>query len=426
MTSVSSVGFQDFGDFGGGNFASYLAALNNGTPPPPPPPNTTQANNPTTMTAAELREWQVNQIWAQHFPEIEVFPPGLIVYTADETIYMHFRPEFAAQVEALDLAAYSRSIVKQYGVLWEEYHVRVLAERQSQMLVSGAREEGYNAQGDYGFSLEYSGGNWGRNSGGVFAAADRAYRDSGAWADPNANSQTYDNFVNAYVQSQVRPTSSFDVAHDSATGFWVQVGPAFDSEPNDDILEVRIPRVWVPHGDGSRTGEDYWSEGGRWWRQSNNQPSIISGGVIAAPESLWLGQIDGIQNGKKPLEIAKSFAENLRYESAPGATGFAQEYGGAIFRRGDGKLFKSATFIGPKTGSGGLGSVTIPISRILSANPSMQLVAVWHTHTLGSPFPSPTDNITPNRLFENYPSFLGMVIATTGPTPSLTFTRPEP
>jgi hypothetical protein len=332
------------------------------------------------------------------------------------------------------LRMYTETGAQALGISYEGFAVAVYGARSA--TYGSSPYEGYYAEGEYIGStsrigggwggLGYSGGNWGRSSWSVFAAADHAYRDSGAWADPNANSQTYDNFVNAYVQSQVRPTSSFDVAHDSATGFWVQVGPAFDSEPNDDILEVRIPRVWVPHGDGSRTGEDYWSEGGRWWRQSNNQPSIISGGVIAAPESLWLGQIDGIQNGKKPLEIAKSFAENLRYESAPGATGFAQEYGGAIFRRGDGKLFKSATFIGPKTGSGGLGSVTIPISRILSANPSMQLVAVWHTHTLGSPFPSPTDNITPNRLFENYPSFLGMVIATTGPTPSLTFTRPEP
>jgi hypothetical protein len=291
MTSVSSVGFQDFGDFGGGNFASYLAALNNGTPPPPPPPNTTQANNPTTMTAAELREWQVNQIWAQHFPEIEVFPPGLIVYTADETIYMHFRPEFAAQVEALDLAAYSRSIVKQYGVLWEEYHVRVLAERQSQMLVSGAREEGYNAQGDYGFSLEYSGGNWGRNSGGVFAAADRAYNAYGG----GGSGFNYLDFVSSYVSGQVNPNEANGFYYTPQT---VRGSTGTNAEGEEVLIATATRGVWVPLGGVSQYSPLYTPIGNARAGQNQTNQAVLpfpalppSASVLTAADQLNLNPV---------------------------------------------------------------------------------------------------------------------------------------
>jgi hypothetical protein len=219
------------------------------------------------MTAAEFRYWQMNQMFASLLPEIEVFPPGLIVYAADETIYMHSRPEFASQVEVLDRAAYDRSIVKQYGMSWDEYHLRVLGERQQQMLAPASREEGYHAEGDYGVGrgggdwggLGYSGGNWGRSSWSVFRAADQAYNAYGG----GGSGFNYLDFVSSYVAGQVNPndTNGFYYTPQTVTG-----STETNAEGEEVLVSTATRGVWVPLGDGTLgaggSGSGDWATGG--------------------------------------------------------------------------------------------------------------------------------------------------------------------
>jgi hypothetical protein len=200
---LSNVNWSNFSptDFNPTDFTTFI--------PPPMPPNVSIALGPLTDSQV------VDDLFVDLLPWLEVFPDGYI----QNNTYLSNLVGREAEIQALDLAAYNRSIAKEFGMSWQDYQSRIIELRSQQQSFSPLEEQ--NTQGGYD---DYTNGSW------------SAYD-----VNPNTGLTGNSNQIGAAQIGR----------------YFVQTGAPYDPTPNNGIVNVTVPGYWVPLGGGAQTRGSY-------------------------------------------------------------------------------------------------------------------------------------------------------------------------
>lgn len=335
------------------------------------------------------------------------------------------------QVELVDRAQYERSFAKAMGISWPLYQGSVNAARNDMMM----NQTGRTWQPTGGLVM-------GSGGGGYFTlgpsprfsawinkpipgatlpsiridqlpiAAQRAI-ESGAPLIRDADPGTLTSDERAHL------AGGHAVFRADDDGFWVywERADKGGTDPVTGTVTVRSPYAsgFVPFAQGSAEA-DAWFQMIQQYDGSASRDSGWSEGLLEdflarfqrSPTEFAARPLDNLPPGSTPQSIARSLGESVARFSAEQPDGTRREFGGAVMRDREGRLFYTRAVAGPPVSGRAPATLEIPLRQILNANPNLQLVALWHTHTLGDASQSRADAERHRYISENrFPSASG-------------------
>jgi guanyl-specific ribonuclease Sa len=307
--------------------------------PPPMPPNVSTALGPLTDSQV------VDDLFADLLPWLEVFPDGYI----QNNTYLSNLVGREAEIQALDLAAYNRSIAKEFGMSWQDYQSRIIELRSQQQSFSPLEEQ--NTQGGYD---DYTNGSW------------SAYD-----VNPNTGLTGNSNQIGAAQIGR----------------YFVQTGAPYDPTPNNGIVNVTIPGYWVPLGGVSQYSPLYTPIGNA--RAGQNQTNQVvlpfpalppSASVLTAVDQLNLDpvfhrEVPNDAEFSAALAIVAAVLRNPRFTSRGIFDNIPKKPGDAILPRTPGVTYYEYTVPIP-TRLGTIGS-----HRIVYGSNGTWFYTMDHYHT---------------------------------------------
>lgn len=361
-------------------------------PAPPPPRQSSDTVSIGSTPASSVssyqppRDWNLGSLTDALGPtlndeiigEIDLQSPAFWLGDSDKFPEGRHRDLTEEQATAIDFDTYNNSLAKALGVSWPKYQVEV----------EGAREEFQNSNvqahhqgGSYSFSL------------------DPSARVSSQYANPSNQYQEDRRTAEQFSQqlNDLRKYSNSDflklVKEIEGNGYRLEahkLGPAYDSNPNDGVTEVKqrvyytlngrvIPGLGDADGPNLTGGVDGLQNAG-WFGQNSTVGSSPRSGVISGGSS---------SDPANRLQIAERLA--MSFASAIGSKGAREggsntEAGAAVFEEGE-----KIVLYWLSAGSQDTVPATGFAKGLMQANQNRKLLWVIHNHPNGSEFS--TDDI---------------------------------